>query len=98
MTQQEAQFEDMMRKLRIEFVSGQEAGAPRIDYYLPEMGLLVELKTWETERLLSQLGSVTGRAVMVLVGPDAVKTLAHGIAAILEKHPDRVRMNQQAGV
>lgn len=72
MTQQEEQFESLCRDLGITFKSGTEGGAPRIDYWLPDFGLLVELKTYETERLYSQLQSVSGLPVLVLCGPEAV--------------------------
>lgn len=67
MTQQEMQFEQLMDRLDIQYTMHK-----RLDYYLPEFDLLVELKTYECERLIGQLESVTGQSVMVLVGPQAV--------------------------
>lgn len=60
MTKQEQEFEQLMASLGISVVPGQAAGYPRIDYYLPGADLLVELKTYETPRLMAQLTTVSG--------------------------------------
>lgn len=72
MTLQEEQFEDLCTRFNLRFQRGLIVGAARIDYYLPEMGLYVELKTWECERLHEQLQTITGKSCMVLVGPDSI--------------------------
>ena len=72
MTEQEAGFEALMRELGIPFVAGTAVGV-RVDYYLPGFDLYVELKTWETDRLMDQLRSLTGESILVLVGPQSIK-------------------------
>ena len=73
MTAQEHQFEKLMAEYGILFEPGRKHNADRIDYFLPDCNMLVELKTYETPRLHEQLETVSGRSVMVLVGPGSIE-------------------------
>lgn len=75
MTQQEQQFEEMCKRFGISFISGIDAGKPRLDYYLPFYGFYVELKTWSSPRLHEQLQTAGAETVLVLVGPNSVSHL-----------------------
>jgi len=85
-TMQERDFEELLRSLRIKFTDGKVAGFERIDYYLPEFKLLVELKTYESDRLFSQLESASGQNILVLVGPHSVSALENLLFSMVERN------------
>lgn len=65
---QEEQFVAVLTELGVSY----RRPAGRLDFYLPDFNLYVELKTYPCERLEGQLESVMPSPVMVLCGPDSV--------------------------
>lgn len=70
----EQQFEDQLNTYGVKFVRPERLpDGKRVDYFLPEHNLYVELKAHPSPRLDEQLESCgPGASIMVLCGPNSV--------------------------
>jgi hypothetical protein len=57
--------------------SGAPKGGGRLDFYLPEFGLYVEVKTYECPRLLDQI-----KSVLILCGLHSVSAFRRFLVAV----------------
>ena len=84
----ESVFEGFLGRYGIKFTrpereQGGNGPNGSLDYFLPDYGLLVELKAWSCERLHRQIGD--RQNVMVLVGMDAVLGFGHILLSLEKK-------------
>jgi hypothetical protein len=69
----EAEFEQLCSDFEIRYERPEQQGE-RLDFFLPDFWLYVEVKHYACERMVAQAESVGG-PVMFLVGPDSVNAL-----------------------
>jgi len=73
----EHQFLSLMTKYGVRCIEAPPQNGRQLDFYLPTLGIYVELKTWSCERLHHQLEAYAGRPIIVLVGFDSVRAFAN---------------------
>jgi hypothetical protein len=79
----ELEFAALLDKFKISYSRpDQTKGGGRLDFYLPEFRLYVEVKTYECPRLLDQIKSVNGESVLILCGQDSVSAFRRFLVAI----------------
>ena len=81
----EANFKFFMEKAGIKYVVDPECKTRRLDFYLPEFELYVELKTWACDRMVPQLNAFAGKCIIVLVGHESVFQFGLLLKAMFDK-------------
>lgn len=84
----EVAFAKMLMDAGIEFTRPErDAREPtNLDFYLPEIGIYVEIKQFHTPRIADQLAQLPQqKSALVLVGPQSVKDFMMLIAALTAK-------------
>ncbi len=88
-TPQEREFAQVMDSMGIKYSRPETAGG-RVDFYLPELQLSVEVKQHPTPRLHDQLESCGRNAsIMVLCGKDSVQAFASLFTRLRQREQER---------
>lgn len=83
----EARFMEIMQLHGITYTRPEKDGShgSRLDFWLPQFGLAVEVKSWSSERQHEQLKDE--RSAMLLIGIDGVNAFGKILRAVKRRAP-----------